>query len=352
MERLTLSPKALLRGAKVLHAEGRLGQPITGLGRKLGRKVHYWRVVFASLPAQLAHQCCQLSWVEARILAPRYRQACEAHRPNLPILDAVETAIVEQLDHDGICVTSLETLQIPRTAEFLETALQLGERLQQQRSSDPDAYQILASAEDFKGYPLLFEWGLGDRFLKIVESYLGLAVAYDGVSGLLSMANGIEREARAWHCDREDRRMVKVCVYLNDVDETGGPFECMPPHLNEWLGQTVPSRYADITERQMQQWFTAAELAERVSCTGPKGTVIFVDTARFFHRGKPPTHCDRQALFFHYFSCRPWHPFFCHRTPFVRKQEVIQPLTLHQQACVNWYQSLPLVAKLIPRSHI
>jgi hypothetical protein len=90
------------------------------------------------------------------------------------------------------------------------------------------------------------------------------------------------------------------------------------------------------------------------NCTGSAGTVIFVDTAMYYHRGKPPTRQNRSAIFFSYFSRRPKHPFFCERSPFSRKDlyRLAKGLPAHQQACVYWKDSLPSAVKLIPKNRI
>jgi hypothetical protein len=104
----------------------------------------------------------------------------------------------------------------------------------------------------------------------------------------------------------------------------------------------------------MEQFSADSNIQEWVSCIGKTGTVIFVDTARFYHRGKPPTQSPRTAVFFSYFSYRPWHPFFCQRTPLTHKNTSLltHHLSASQRACVNWQENLPRMARWIPKSRI
>ena len=49
-----------------------------------------------------------------------------------------------------------------------------------------------------------------------------------GVSVKREIANGLmEGPARVFHRDPEDERVLKIIVYLSDVDEGAGPFQCL-----------------------------------------------------------------------------------------------------------------------------
>jgi Phytanoyl-CoA dioxygenase (PhyH) len=324
---------------------------LTKINRRLIRAIDQ----IASLPAQLAWGLSKLSFIEANILYPRYQKALKSHAIQPLHVDDQDKNIVQELERKGICITSLEALGLPNTAAFLKDAQSITVALQDSAScADGDRHEIHASKAQLLSHPAIFCWGLNERLLGIVERYLGLPVAYDGASCFLSVANGKEFGARAWHRDREDRRMVKICIYLSDVDEDSGPFQCLPPELNAKVCHETKHRYQPILDQEMQQFSPSEGDQERIGFSGRAGTVIFVDTARLYHRGKPPTRRPRTAVFFSYFSCRPWHPFFCQRTPIPQQQAHIltQHLSEHQQACASWQKDLPNIAKWIPRSRI
>jgi hypothetical protein len=323
---------------------------------KLWRKLSVTVNRLASIPADLVWRLLKLELIENTLFWPRYQNAIAAHQTSLPALAQAETEIVKALEVNGMYMTSLDALDIPETDSFLQSAIQLSHRLKD-RALLPAFFkhhEVHATLDEFMTCPEIFNWGLNQKLLTIVEQYLGLSVGYDGASCLLSVANGREIGARAWHRDREDRRMLKICVYLNDVDAEGGPFECLSPRLNTELSQSAERQHQCIPNEEMQQLAQSISAEPNVTCIGSAGTVIFVDTARFFHRGKPPTQNNRSAVFFHYFSRRPSHPFFCHRTPFSTRKIVslIHDLSDEQRACVTWYQHLPCIAKLIPRKRI
>jgi hypothetical protein len=324
---------------------------LTKINRRLVRAMDH----IASLPAQVVWRLFDLSFIENNLLYPRYQHALKSHAAQSLDLDENDKNIVKELEQTGICITSLEALGLPNTADFLKDAQSITLALRDNASLvGSDRHEIHATRAQLLSHPAIFCWGLDERLLAIVERYLGLPVAYDGASCFLSPPNGKEVGARAWHRDREDRRMVKIGIYLSDVDEDSGPFQCLPPDLNFKVGRSIQYRYQPILDHEMRQLFPKAAVNERLSFPGRAGTVIFVDTARSFHRGKPPTYRPRAAVFFSYFSRRPWHPFFCQRTPTTQREArlLTQHLSAHQQSCVSWQKDLPNILKWIPKSHI
>jgi hypothetical protein len=146
-----------------------------------------------------------------------------------------------------------------------------------------------------------------------------------------TVAGGKAESTRQWHRDREDRRMVKIAIYLNDVDGDGGPFEL----------DTRGERASD------------ADFATVRSCEGPAGTVIFADTARCLHRGRPAKR-DRAAVFYSYFSRRPRNSFFCERSGLTRLQvaALTRNLPPRQAESAQWHAALPPLLRLIPSAPI
>lgn len=271
------------------------------------------------------------------------------------MLDSMESKIVDELERNGICVTSIEALEITDTSGFLADAKSLVQELRA-ISLLPESggkYEILTTPEQLIEHQKVFKWGYNERLLKIVEKYFGLPVAYDGLLFVKSIADGREIGSRAWHRDRECRKMIKVGVYLNDVVEEGGPFQCLQPELNSLLCSSVKHRYKSVFNKELQTLYP--EQSQQITtCTGKAGTVFFVDTAKYYHRGQPPTNFNRNAIFFSYFSRRPWHPFFCQRSPFSKEQlhQLTATASTHQRNCINWKEALPWFVRLIPRSRI
>jgi hypothetical protein len=144
--------------------------------------------------------------------------------------------------------------------------------------------------------------------------------------------------------------MVKVTVYLHEVDENGGPYQILHrdfPGSRSLSGFSYPI----LTQEELEQRLGGAIADQDVtSCTGPAGTVIFSDPATYYHRGKPAVARDRAAIFYNYFSRRPLRPFLCERSGLSRAQlaSLTTGLSPEQRACLLWRDDLPWIAKVIP----
>ncbi|RZM20569.1 MAG: hypothetical protein EOP67_53870 [Sphingomonas sp.] len=285
----------------------------------------------------------------------QYHAALERHRPKLPVLAPWQAAIVDTVERQGVAQADLNTLALPGTAGLLEQATALANAwaapLRAQAESGVQFLKV--PADDIAAHPDLYRFGLQDALLDLVERYIGLPVAYDGVILQYTVADGRAVSTRKWHRDREDRRMIKLAVYLTDVDADSGPFESLP--VVEPLSYETGPRdmfYLRDADEVMKDGRVLG--AEPIACMGPAGTAVFADTARFFHRGKPATARDRAALFFSYFAHVPQRPYFCYRSGLSPRQiaTLTEDLPQRQRAAAQWRQELPLAWRLVPPSRV
>jgi phytanoyl-CoA dioxygenase PhyH len=90
--------------------------------------------------------------------------------------------------------------------------------------------------------------------------------------------------SQRWHRDPEEAHVTKVFLYFSDVDEESGPFEYVKgsPAGNRY-GAFEP--WGEGTKHPDEDELNRATAAEdRVTLTGPAGTMILCDTGGF-HRG-------------------------------------------------------------------
>jgi hypothetical protein len=298
----------------------------------------------ASVPAHLAFQSLNLPPVE-RLLYLRHIRAKEAYKTRLPELSPLESQIAREMIGKGVAITSLADLAIEGTEEMLAAGAGISARLTTPltRSQDP------ARATSYRK---LFAWGLDLSLLRIAEAYFGLPAAYDGPKVVYTPADGRQRGTRLWHRDREDRRMMKIAIYLTDVPESGGPIQCI---RHEIFDGPIDRdfRYPVLSHSQLERKLARPiDDKEITSCTGPAGTVVFMDTARLFHRGKPAVSTERIAIFHSYFSRAPRHPFFCERSDLSRSElaQFAKSMKPIQQDAVMWRTTLNLPMRLVPKS--
>jgi hypothetical protein len=313
------------------------------LGEKLVRRL-------GDKPARLAFNVSNLAPVRRR-LGARYDAALAAHRPALPRLSPGDQLIVDGLSQHGIYATSLDALGIPGSALMLDAAQRVSAECRQMALRQSQAGQdfIVAPPSAILANSEIFHWGVSDRLLDIAEAYLGLPVAYDGLALIYTPADGREVATREWHRDREDRKMIKIAVYCNDVTPGGGPLQVISrvdPRQNDTQGY----RYAGGSEAELSARLGPDYRDAIVTCTGAAGTVVFMDAARHFHRGEPAFTEDRKALYYSYFARRTRHPFFCQRSGFNHAQlaQLAKGAMPRQRDAILWADSLSPLARLIP----
>lgn len=288
-------------------------------------------------------------------LGQRHARALHRHRAALPGLTQGDAAIVAALNADGICITSLDSLGLQGGEALVVSAGALAEAFAEEARalSRGGREFIIVPPDQIVRNPQIYRWGLQDRLLDIVEAYIGLPVAYDGVAINYTVADGRAVSTRKWHRDWEDRRVLKVAVYLHDVDAEGGPFEQISRH-DTLQNDRAGFNYDLADDAELARILGGSPERDVVSCQGPRGTVVFCDTARFFHRGKPATARDRAALFYSYFANPPRHPFFCERSGLSRRDiaSLAHDLVGRQRAAALWRRQVSPIVRLIPRASL
>jgi hypothetical protein len=253
-----------------------------------------------------------------------YRINLIRHAGKLPALSAQDELIVDALRKEGVFTTSLEELGFAKTPALLKAAQSelsnMGEVLSSRRNTqerfgslENPAYPQIFTVTDL---PDFFSWGTQQRLLNIVENYIGLPVTFQGVHLRRDFANDEPVTTEQWHLDAEDRRMVKVIVYLCDVAEENGPFEYIPKSkvslpLGLRIRAKIASRMAKGKVGLNDQ--EIVELVERSlwkSCPGKAGSVVIADPKAIFHHGKSRKE-SRSALFFVYTAKNPLRPECC-----------------------------------------
>jgi hypothetical protein len=282
----------------------------------------------------------------------QYAREVESHRAALPELSGAPQKIVADLQLGGLSQAPLGDLGIVGTSELISLGQQLitAEMEDFQSQANAGIKFLMMRAAPVIANPELYLFGLNSVFLDIAEAYIGLPVGYDGVSVQYTIANGEEAATRIWHRDREDRKMLKIIVYLNDVHTDGGPFQLLPRMPDTAREQ----RYLYLLTPDERVALDAGRLGAPVDCEGPSGTAIFADTARFFHRGKPSLGRDRSAIFFSYFAQHPQRPFFCDRSGLPRHEigRIVRGLTPRQRSAALWQDALALPWRLIPSASV
>jgi len=246
--------------------------------------------------------------VEARHGATSYFRRL-ANRSQLAPVEARDRDIAAGLERHGAYSTSLDALAASGSRELMQASDRLFDEMARRKPKEGGKdYMIAADPDLITNYPEILRWGLNERFLAIAENYIGLPVAYRGVLARIDMPDGTVRETRLWHLDQEDSRILKIVVYVSDVDDDGGPFEYLPADTRQPRHLVHGSKKRVDDEEAFDE---AAPESARGAVVGPRGTVGFVDTCRILHRGRLPLNGSRRSLFFAYNSRWPTRPSHC-----------------------------------------
>ena len=92
-------------------------------------------------------------------------------------------------------------------------------------------------------------------------------------------------DSEYWHRDNHDRKIVKLYVYLNDVDEHTGPLTFLrQTQAGGAYGSVFPAHPPEGSYPNEKALIGAVPESRMVRCTGPAGTVVLCDTMGF-HKG-------------------------------------------------------------------
>ncbi|MGL5078076.1 MAG: response regulator, partial [Waterburya sp.] len=241
---------------------------------------------------QIAHQNFHLP-----SLSDRDRQLKrESYQDRLPQLSNQDAQIVSTLWQSGVYITSLAELGLPHTKRFLREIAILHPHLYT-LSNLNNWREGIPGSRKFLHTEILW-WGLGERLLNIIENYIGLPLLFHGVDLRRDAADAPLTDARHWHRDIDDDRMVKVIIYFNHVGVTGGPYEYIPRSYTEHLNTALNYKSGFISDEAIseiippQNWQT---------CVAKAGSVIITDPCNVFHRAKPARR-NRYSITFGYTS--------------------------------------------------
>ncbi len=107
----------------------------------------------------------------------------------------------------------------------------------------------------------------------------------------ISFFNSIgPRDTQFWHSDPGSYRVLKALIYLNDVNEKGGPFEIISgSHVKKFKDWEKITRHS---EENLKKIYNADKFKK---ITASLGDVIFAD-ATAFHKGNVPIDRNRKII--------------------------------------------------------
>ncbi|MEM9274498.1 MAG: hypothetical protein AAGA80_16255 [Cyanobacteria bacterium P01_F01_bin.143] len=267
-----------------------------------------------------------------KIIDQNYEAKVAQYQASLPKLHAEDQAILDTLNKTGTVAIPIEDLQLESTAAFLEKTTSLAKELKNIPVKEQMAIDL--DHRKFKDCPEIFLWGIEERLLNIIEYYIGLPLYYQGCALRRDIVtkNSDINSVRNWHFDGEDRMVVKIIVYLNDVGLDGGHYEYIPKDLSK---KAVKELNYDLGYLDDQAMMNVVPQKDWAKCPGKFGTVIITNTSNVFHRAKPPEKEDRFSISFCYTSNKPRFNWNCASFPHNLEQIRNQLSEKQSQVLIN-----------------
>ncbi len=254
-------------------------QIIRNLARESRRKEFFWRYGFNFFPSL------------------NYRIGTRADS------NGITRRIVDDLNRDGIAIASVFDFLDMETAfaelEMKVKKLMLGRETELERLkllvNDTDKIgektfnvELLGSEIEFQPESIFARFALQNSLLNIANDYFKMLVKLRYYNVWLTFpADSAPRESQLWHFDREDNYILKVFLYLKDVDEGTGPFTYAPKtHRKGVLRGSEPEYFIEKNIRRTtnEQMAAVVPPEDWITATGKKGTIVFADT-RGYHKG-------------------------------------------------------------------
>lgn len=225
-------------------------------------------------------------------------------RLHQPALTGEAARVVAGLTRDGVALTSVPALLGPTSCfddlsvEVTRLQNNLQDRIAEARSfSQKGEIEMERKTYLFEyvhGNPALDPQSIFTRFAlqpniwQIANAYIGMATRMGYCNVWHNFPSQAQpRQAQLWHRDPDDLYyVVKVFVYLADVDEGNGPFTyAARTHRKGRVRQEPDYHLEGDTKRSTDEQMAAVVPRDQwVTCTGPRGTIVFADT-KGYHKG-------------------------------------------------------------------
>jgi hypothetical protein len=223
------------------------------------------------------------------------------HKQDFSTLNEKERELLEKIKEKGYVVLEnyFDSEYCQKCIEDFEWMLENKKEFVQ-KSQDHRVYGAEELSENIKKFSNL------ELFDKLANAYMGVPTCNGfSLAAKLETPDQEFGSGGTWHRDSYFRQFKSI-MYLNDVDETNGPFQVIiDSHKTEQ--KAIDKKLAGLKEldssfNQQQMDKILKHNPERLhTLTGKAGTVILVDTS-ILHRGKPLESGIRYSLFNYFFE--------------------------------------------------
>jgi hypothetical protein len=148
-------------------------------------------------------------------------------------------------------------------------------------------YWLLGEQPELDPGSIYARFALSDPILQIANAYFGMYTRLRYYNVWLTFSTEEPpHESQLWHRDREDYCILKVFVYLSDIDDGAGPLVYACGSHRKGTRRDEPEHFMEggVKRSRDDQMDRVVPAGEWRKCVGPKGTIVFADTAGY-HKG-------------------------------------------------------------------
>jgi len=192
-----------------------------------------------------------------------------------PELNPCQKQIVDSLNMNGIAVSHISNFISEEEYKNLKESA--NERLKTAKVSESKDFWLTFPGENV----------LPKGVLEVVSSYLKMQPWFRELTFTYTLiTNKPPTGSQRWHRDPDDKKMIKLFLYLNDVDKETGPFMYIKGthYTGRWrkiFPQIRPvGRYPK--DKEVEKIIPESDM---LTCLGREGTLIFADTSGL-HKGR------------------------------------------------------------------
>lgn len=175
--------------------------------------------------------------------------------------------------------------------------------------------ESMVGTDEIDRFREFLDFGLDPLLLGAASAYLRELPVLATVDFWHSRASmGEWQTSQLYHRDLDDSRQMKVFLFVTDVTEDSGPLTVVPAAASDRISRALHYRPTSgnfrITDDAIRPLLADGD--ER-PLTGPRGTIVLVDTSRVLHFGSRVSARDRYVVVVQYLT-----PTNFMRNPFFR----------------------------------
>jgi len=224
------------------------------------------------------------------------------------ITDSKLYPIVNQLKKNGFALPPPNTLTLElqhNHTKVVEVALEIASQLDIVQPSTTKKYLHRADLSKIssKSLKILYDYVTNEYFLNIASQYFGEKPLLVELKVLVSppSTNTNLEGSQLWHSDFSDTKLLKIFIFLEDVDFDSGPLELISKEDTKEFLSSCDYRWG-VAGVSHNDSIVPDNSRKIKSMTGDKSTIVLVDTVACLHRGSRNCKKTRKILYATYSS--------------------------------------------------